>query len=302
MKDYERLKMLEYPSDCIDIVIDTDAATEIDDPFAIAYALLCPERLNVKAIYAAPFSMNERAKEPAEGMALSYKEIGRILELTDLKGRAAPKVCRGGERYMGPKKEAVMSEAAEDLIKRACGYSSNRPLYIAAMGAGTNIASAIQSCPEIKEKIVIVWLAGDDFDRSPNVYNIYQDKYAAQVIFDCGVPLIHIPCSSTASHLITCVQELEAFIGDKNRLCRYLLEIFKAYGNYHAVWGKQLWDAAVIAYLVSEDYAECEITTSPVITDNLTWSRDYKRHLIKNVKWIDRDKIMGDMLGRIGGM
>ena len=40
MKDYERLKMMEYPKDRIDLVIDTDAATEIDDQFAIAYALL----------------------------------------------------------------------------------------------------------------------------------------------------------------------------------------------------------------------------------------------------------------------
>ena len=38
MKDYEQLKMMEYPKDRIDLVIDTDAATEIDDQFAIAYA------------------------------------------------------------------------------------------------------------------------------------------------------------------------------------------------------------------------------------------------------------------------
>ena len=45
MKDYERLKMLEYPKGIIDVVIDTDAATEVDDPFAIALALLSPENI-----------------------------------------------------------------------------------------------------------------------------------------------------------------------------------------------------------------------------------------------------------------
>mgnify|MGYP000762333291 CR=1 FL=1 len=56
MKDYEQLKMMEYPKDRIDLVIDTDAATEIDDQFAIAYALLSRERFHIRGIYAAPVS------------------------------------------------------------------------------------------------------------------------------------------------------------------------------------------------------------------------------------------------------
>ena len=35
------------------VVIDTDAANEIDDQFALAWALLSPERLDVLAVYAA---------------------------------------------------------------------------------------------------------------------------------------------------------------------------------------------------------------------------------------------------------
>ena len=38
------------------VVIDTDAANEIDDPFAIAWALLRADRLDVQACHAAPFS------------------------------------------------------------------------------------------------------------------------------------------------------------------------------------------------------------------------------------------------------
>jgi purine nucleosidase len=45
------------------VVIDTDAANEIDDPFALAWALLSPERLDVLAVYAAPFSFEHRRRE-----------------------------------------------------------------------------------------------------------------------------------------------------------------------------------------------------------------------------------------------
>lgn len=40
------------------VVIDTDAANEIDDAFAIAWALLRPDRLDVQACHAAPFSFD----------------------------------------------------------------------------------------------------------------------------------------------------------------------------------------------------------------------------------------------------
>ena len=45
------------------LVIDTDAANEIDDQFALAWALLSPERLDVQAVYAAPFSFEHRRQE-----------------------------------------------------------------------------------------------------------------------------------------------------------------------------------------------------------------------------------------------
>lgn len=47
------------------VVIDTDAANEIDDPFAIAWALARPDRLRVEAIHVAPFSFAHRRAELA---------------------------------------------------------------------------------------------------------------------------------------------------------------------------------------------------------------------------------------------
>ena len=52
------------------IVIDTDAANEIDDPFALAWALLSPQQLDLRAIYAAPFSFEYRRQEMVRARAL----------------------------------------------------------------------------------------------------------------------------------------------------------------------------------------------------------------------------------------
>ena len=56
----QRLKNLACPAGIADVVLDTDAYNEIDDQFAISYALRATERLDVKAIYAAPFSTSAR--------------------------------------------------------------------------------------------------------------------------------------------------------------------------------------------------------------------------------------------------
>ncbi len=59
--EYERL--LRIPRGRVRCVIDTDTRNEIDDQFALAWALLSLDKLNVEAIYAAPYSFRERCAQ-----------------------------------------------------------------------------------------------------------------------------------------------------------------------------------------------------------------------------------------------
>lgn len=61
------VKNLEVPQNNIDVVLDTDAYNEVDDQFALAYLLKSPEKLAVKAVYAAPF-FNENSTSSEDGM------------------------------------------------------------------------------------------------------------------------------------------------------------------------------------------------------------------------------------------
>ena len=49
----QRLRMMETPQTTFDLVIDTDAYNEIDDQFAISYALRAQDRLHLLALCAA---------------------------------------------------------------------------------------------------------------------------------------------------------------------------------------------------------------------------------------------------------
>ena len=138
----ELLKRLEHPSGRVDVVLDTDTFNEIDDQFALAYLICSKEKLNLQAVYAAPFS-NEKAKDPAEGMEKSYQEILHILTLME-RDDLKPAVYRGSTSFLSSETEPVLSEAAKDLAERAMKYTKEKPLYVVSIGAITNIAGRMQ--------------------------------------------------------------------------------------------------------------------------------------------------------------
>jgi inosine-uridine nucleoside N-ribohydrolase len=66
-------RLLGRPRAPIRVVIDTDAKNEIDDQFALAWALLSPEVLEVEAVYAAPFSYRYQY----EGLVRTFELLSR---------------------------------------------------------------------------------------------------------------------------------------------------------------------------------------------------------------------------------
>src|SRR5262252_5829066 len=63
------------------LVIDTDAANEIDDQFALAWALLSPQQLRLLGVYATPFSFQYRRREMVRARRL--RRDGAALSPTD---------------------------------------------------------------------------------------------------------------------------------------------------------------------------------------------------------------------------
>ena len=220
----ELLKRLEHPSGRVDVVLDTDTFNEIDDQFALAYLICSKEKLDLQAVYAAPFS-NEKAKDPAEGMEKSYQEILHILTLME-RDDLKPAVYRGSTSFLSSETEPVLSEAAKDLAERAMKYTKEKPLYVVSIGAITNIASALLLKPEIRERMVVVWLGGHSLHwPDTREFNMEHDVAAARIIFGCGVALVQLPCAGVVSEFATSGPELEYPLRGKNKLCDYLVDL-----------------------------------------------------------------------------
>ena len=151
MTNEQRIKNLSVPQGRVDVLLDTDAYNEIDDQFAISYLLKSKEKLNTKAIYAAPF-FNSNSESPKDGMEKSYDEIFKLLSLLDEK----IDVFKGSEMYLENENTPVISPAAQDLAERVKNYSPENPLYVVSIGAITNIASEILLNPEVAKNSVVI--------------------------------------------------------------------------------------------------------------------------------------------------
>ena len=183
MTNEQRIRNLSVPTKRVDVVLDTDAYNEIDDQFAIAYLLAYEEKLNTKAIYAAPF-FNTRSESAGDGMEKSYSEILKLLSFMKKK----VDVFKGSTAFLENETTPIISPAAPDLAQRAGQYSPENPLYVIAIGAITNIASAILINPKIAENCVVVWLGGNSLEyHNTGEFNMKQDVAAARVVIGSGV-------------------------------------------------------------------------------------------------------------------
>ena len=198
ISDERRKEMLAPRPGRVRVVIDTDAANEVDDQFAITWGLLSPERLDIEAIVAAPFS-RAYFKEPLLAAARAKVDESTAGEVDDISawvhrlraagidpedvqfettaegmelsfaeigtimgwlGMSSEGVAfRGADRFMEAPDDIVDSEGARRIIEAAMA-DDDRLLHVVAIGALTNIAAALLMEPEIITRMVVSWTSG----------------------------------------------------------------------------------------------------------------------------------------------
>jgi inosine-uridine nucleoside N-ribohydrolase len=296
-------KMLEPPAGKVPVVIDTDTYNEIDDQYAVAYGILSPERMDVEAVYAAPY-LNNRSTSAGDGMEKSYQEILRILKFL---GRESEGFAwRGSDRFLEAAGKPVDSPAARDLIRKAMKPRST-PLYVLTVGCPANVSSAILMEPRIKEKIVVVWLGGAAHEwPSAREFNLHQDIHASRVLFDSGVPLMQIPTKNVSEHLRTTVPEVERWMKGRSRLGDYLFDQFIDYAKAHNKgkpetwpWSKVIWDISAVAWIVDPRWIPSAIVPSPVLTSDFRWKKEPGRHPIRVATNVQRDPVFHDLFEKL---
>ena len=306
MTQEQYFKNLTMPKGKIDVVLDTDAYNEIDDQFAISYMLYHTEKFRVKGICAAPF-FNSRADSAEDGMVKSYEEIRKLLKLAG-KESYASKVFKGSATYLPDENTPVESEAADFMAALANEYTPQTPLYIVAIGAITNVASAILKNPKVQENCVVIWLGGHAVEQpfAATEFNMKQDIAAARVVLGCGIPLVILPCNGVVDRFATSKYELLHWMKGKNALCDYLCDNTIRYMETSPVerpWSKPIWDVTAVAWLLNEDdkFMKDRLIPSPIPEYDGHYAHNGNRHFIRYVYEIKRTDLFEDLFKTLEG-
>lgn len=296
------LHRLQYPLGTVDVVLDTDTYNEIDDQFALAYLILHNEKLRLQAIYAAPFSNEKAPGGPAEGMQLSRDEILHIIDLMK-RGDLKDRVYAGSQAYLNDEKTPVDSPAARDLACRAMNYTPESPLYVIAIGAITNIASALLLEPAIRDRITVVWLGGHALHWHDNKeFNLRQDIAAARIVLGCGAAVVLLPCMGVVSAFATTEPELRENLKGKNELCDYLYNYTVSEVSARKkmkCWSKPIWDVTAIGWLLDKHFMRDELIAAPIPEYDGHWGFDSRRHWIRYIYQIERDVLFEDLFNTL---
>ena len=313
----------------LDVVFDTDPTNEVDDQFAMVWALLHPERLRVVGLHACPYGfssdllkagallsvldsngIDRRLTElgmtvedvptltPAEGVDAAEGELHAIAALL------APNVpVRGGARtYLPDAHTPVVSPAAEHLIELA-HTDREGPLYVVGIGCATNLASALLLDPSIADKVVLTWTSAyPSFWPGRNAsFNLAQDLHAARVLLDSGCALHYLPGYYVGEKLRTSLPELQSALTGGGRIASYLLDTFTGHPLIGTDRGtsKVLWDLVNVAWLLNPAWLVSGLLPTPVLDDDLRWVHDPARHEMLESVDIDRDAVFTDLFLRV---
>ncbi len=286
------------------LILDTDTFNEVDDQFAIGYAMLS-ENTDVLAMTAAPF-VSSTFLDPADGMEISFKELVKVRDMVDPDGKMNIPCYRGSKSFMKNTITPVRSEAVENIIRIV--HETDDIVYIAAIGAFTNVASALMVDPSIMEKVVVIMIGANTYNYKNgncNEFNLKQDRVAAKILFECGVPLVVLPAEGGTSQIYTTNAELNYYLKDKaGAYGNYLCEIVAGYegdplnGKVCNSRERIIWDIAAIAYLKDvKRFSWIDIHPARTITDEGYWcfldSKAMGREMIYS-EIFDRCEIMSD--------
>lgn len=266
-------------------IIVSDATNEIDDIWAIALALLYPERFKIEGFVGSNYDHTESGIGP-KSIELAVKEIRTILEKA---GLGANYPVYPGSHPMQYEFAPGSSEGIDFIVEKAMASQPNDPLWIIVLGNPTDIASAYLIEPAIKDKVRIFWHARTENTwpfRAHN-YNIKGDIHASRMMFHSPLPLVLF---DTGTHLSAgLLDETKEFVKPYGALGEYLYN-YRLKRQYWTGVSKGYYDLGDIAALIDPDIAKWEEIECPTVTYYMDYNFFNTNGKLLRCYHIDRDK------------
>lgn len=281
------------------VIVSSDVCNEADDQFAVAHHLLTPI-FDIRAVVAAHYE--SKAPGTRTTMENSYQELLRLMEASGIEDVPA---LRGCDAPLASETDAPESEGVDFIIREAL-REDGRPLYIAAQGTLTDVAAALNRCPEIGEKLTVIWIGGQGYPGGGAEFNLFQDIYAARVVYASKAAVWQVPVEVYGTVEVT-MAELAWKVRPCGSMGRYLYDEIEAY-NLHNNEPCELrrgenWNLgdspAIAALLECEWRGNFHQEHAPYIRDDMTYQADPNGKLIRVYDYVDVRMLLEDFFAKL---
>ncbi len=234
----------------VKVVLVCDTMNEIDDQFAIAYAMGSP-KLEVLGVV----SSHNTLVHGTESVYLYRDEAAKILELCE---RTDVPCITGSAMPMESKSEPIRSDATEFLAQLA---NSGESYSILGTGPATDLASFRLLYPKLASRIPIIW-AGSFPDAETwrkhkyGELNARADIQAWRVMYADTSNLVLLPGWPGVSKVAVSIEEFVTKLrAHKSKVSNYLADIMEQWCEGRVLLdmdrerdSKVLWDIVNVAY------------------------------------------------------
>lgn len=247
------------------VIIDTDAANEVDDQWAIALALGFPERIKIEGFVAAHYGQRGGIK----GIAKSRESVKATLAAAGMNDKFP---LKDGSDPFVYRERVPESEGVDFIIATARTATPEAPIWLILLGPATNGAAALLKDPSIADRLVVFWHGRSDWPRRCANFNALNDPVATQLLFE-------LPCRfvlfDTGTNLTMPMEESERRVGAVGPLGNFLHAIRKR-SAYASRADKGMFDLGDIAALIAPGgTCKWEAAQCPSVT--LDYRYDFKQ-------------------------
>ncbi len=265
------------------VLLTTDCGAEMDDQWALAHLALAPE-VDLRAVVTTHTGSHPLPDTPAIYTASVARDVLEHLPLDDV-----PPVVPGSSLPLADRHCARPGPGVDQLLAAAEGFTRETPLTVLAIGAATDLASALLLEPALSGRIEVVAMGFNAWPKGNDPFNVKNDIAAWQVLLDSDVPLTVGDSAVCLSHLqMTPEAAAEQFSGKTGS---YIAEIFSSWVGTHGkickfVTGDErawpVWDQVTTAHVLG--LTSSQMYPRPRLQDDMLF--DHTDTGDQKVRWI----------------
>lgn len=270
-----------------DIILITDPGGDPDDAWAIAHLALA-DKIKLKCIITPlnPYIVEKSSHWTAEN-------AGKVLNMLP-ESSSCPVIAGSGFPVYAPEISSEDLKGAEALIELSADFTPEQRLMVAVIGPITDVALALEIDPSLTQRIEVVAMAFENWDKGQDLWNVRCDLKAWQSVLASEIPLTIGTSETCRSELTLSTKKAAKLLKGGDKLSSYLLAAFHEWVStrpeecLHATGDKEswpVWDHIVVAHLLGLTNHLSQ--TRKILEDDLTLSVDPRGGSIQLIQTVN---------------